>query len=218
MKKRTTTSVIAAAAAVTGLAAGSPAAGSEHGYRSTAAVQTFADPDTAIGESTLLRTDDGVVATFAASGVEPNHAVTLWWVVFNEPQNCSAPGCGEDDIFVDGDPTAGLDADAIAAADIVAGYAAGTVVSGDGSVNFAARLAQGTPGVDVILGEGDLLKHADSAEIHLVARSHGPAIAELAEVQTTSFAGGCETDLLPPDVPANEGECGDLAFAVHQVS
>jgi hypothetical protein len=34
--------------------------------------------------------------------------------------------------------------------------------------------------------------------------------------QIGSFAGGCDVDLVPPDAPAEVGECGDIMFAVHQ--
>jgi hypothetical protein len=178
-------------------------------------VQAFANPEKVLGESTLRRTDDGVLATFQSTAFTPGHAVTLWWVVFNQPENCSKP-CGEDDIFVGGDPTAGPDAEAIAKADIVAAYAAGTVAGDDGSVTMASRLTAGQPGADVIMGEGALLKDAARAEIHLVARTHGPEIAGQVVEQTTSYGGGCTTLLNPPDQADAEGECVDLQFAVHQ--
>ncbi|MGH9136428.1 MAG: hypothetical protein ACRD0G_05180, partial [Acidimicrobiales bacterium] len=136
--------------------------------------------------------------------------------VFNQPANCSDGACGEDDIFIDGDPTAGFNEDGIAAADIVVGYAGGTISSDDGEIRYIARLDVGTPGYDSLFGEGAVLKDAAAAEIHLITRSHGPVIAGLEDVQTTSFAGGCETDLLPPEVADAEGECSDLQFAVHQ--
>jgi hypothetical protein len=204
----------AAAAVAIVLPAGSLSAGTE-GATSTSDVYFFGDPETSVGWSTLQRADDGVLVTFSANEIPAGHAVTLWWVVFNDPENCSAPGCGEDDIFVDGDPTAGLNTDGIAAADIVAGYAAGTVASPDGHIMLSASLDVEEIGPETIVGEGALLKDAAGAEIHLVARSHGPAIDGLEAVQTTSYGGGCEVDLLPPEVAEAEGECVDLQFSVH---
>lgn len=206
----------AAVAAVLTVTAAPAGAAEEQGSESTSTVQFFADPETAVGESILRRTADGVQATFNGSEIEPGHAVTLWWVVFNQPENCSAPGCGEDDIFVDGDPSGDLNVESVAAVDVVAGFAAGTVASADGNVWMAARLAEGQPGSDVILGEGALLKDAEAAEIHLVARDHGPGIAGSELDQWTSYAGGCETNLFPPESAEAEGECVDLQFAVHQ--
>ena len=139
-------------------------------------------------------------------------------MVSNQPANCSPPGCGADDVFIDGDPAQGLNDDGIDAAGVVAGYAAGTVVSADGTMFAVARLDAGTPGVDVIAGDPDepMLLDAAGAEIHLVARSHGPAVAGLEAIQTTSYTGGCDTMLHPPATPAIPGECADIAFTIHQ--
>ena len=203
---------VVAAAVTAGLAG---ATGAEY-TDSSSPVQAFADPDTPLGDSTVRRTADGVLATFQAGGVEPGQAITLWWVVFNQPENCSAPGCGPDDIFVGGDPAAELDADAIANADIVASYAAGTVSSTDGTVSMASRLTAGEPGAGVIFGDGAVLEDAAAAEIHLVTRSHGPAVTGRVVDQTTSFEGGCESMLNPPESADAEGECVDIQYSVHQ--
>lgn len=212
----TKTLAVAGAAAVLTTLSGSPAGATTAPAATRSDVFFFADPETPVGWSSLQRTDDGVLATFAASEIPAGHAVTLWWVVFNDPQNCSAPGCGEDDIFVDGDLAAGLNAEGIAAANIVAGYGAGTVASPDGEIILSAGLAVDETGPETILGEGALVKDAAGAEIHLVARSHGPAIDGMTDVQTTSYGGGCETNLLPPEAADAEGECVDLLFSVHQ--
>jgi hypothetical protein len=213
----TTSKTLAAAGAVAALVAlaGSPASAAPDATVSRSDVYFFGDPETSVGWSTLQRTDDGVLATFVANEIPPEHAVTLWWVVFNDPENCSAPGCGEDDIFAGGDPAAGLNAEGIAAADIVAGYAGGTVASPDGHVHLSAGLDVDEIGPEKIVGEGALLKDVAGAEIHLVLRSHGPAIEGQTDVQTTSYAGGCETMLLPPEIAEAEGECVDLLFSMH---
>jgi hypothetical protein len=210
--------ILSGIAAVTAMAvaASLPASASADYTDSTSPVLAFADPDNTLGESTLRRTADGILVTLQANAVEPGHAITLWWVVFNQPQNCSAPDCGPDDIFVGGDPIAGLDADAIANADAVASYAAGTVASTDGTVSMASRLTVGEPGVGVIFGDGAVLKDAAAAEVHLVTRSHGPAVTGNVVDQTTSFDGGCDTMLNPPERADAEGECVDLHFSVHQ--
>jgi len=185
---------------------------------SLATVFSFADPQAPVGESTLVRLDTALLATFWVGSLPPAEAVTLWWVTFNQPENCSAPGCGTDDIFVDGDPSQGRNDAQIAAAGIAAGYAAGTIAADDGSALLVARLEAGHPGVDVIVGDSDeeVLADARTAEIHLVARSHGPTVAGLEVIQTTTYLGGCTTLLDPPAQPAAPGECADIAFAVHQ--
>ncbi len=150
------------------------------------------------------------------NGVAPKEALTLWWVVFNNPAGCSDP-CDADDIFVDGDPAAGLNDAGIEAADIVAAYATGKVSSTSGRVNFTAGLSENEPSGtrEIIFGDGATLKDAAGAEVHLVARSHGPAVAAIVDEQTGSFAGGCEVFLNPPSQPSAEGECADVLFAVH---
>jgi hypothetical protein len=90
------------------------------------------------------------------------------------------------------------------------------VTSAGGQATFHATLREGDPGQDVIMGDGAVLKDSRGAEIHLVVRSHGPVIAGLDDVQTGSLAGGCETFLVPPAIPAAEGECADVQFSVHQ--
>lgn len=82
----------------------------------------------------------------------PREALTLWWVVFNDPQGCS-DACGEDDIFVDGDPTKGINPDGLAAADIVVGYATGTVANRNGRATMTARLGTGAEVSEVLFGE-----------------------------------------------------------------
>ena len=176
----------------------------------------FAQPEERVGHSTVARKDDGVRMTFKSSGLAGDEAITIWWVVFNKPGNCSPPGCSEDDIFIDGDPANDLNEEGIQAADIVASYAAGDLSSRGGQATFRARLSAGEAGRDVLFGEGAVLKDPRGAEIHLVARSHGPAIPGLVDEQTGSYAGGCEEFLVPPEIPDGEGECADIQFSVHQ--
>ena len=59
----------------------------------------FSDGSDTGGLSTLTRTEDMVHVTVEAARLRAGNAYTLWWVVFNDPAACSAPGCGEDDIF-----------------------------------------------------------------------------------------------------------------------
>ena len=183
--------------------------------KSTSGVYWFDDPGRSIGHSQLWRSDDHVRMGFKTSELAPREALTIWWVVFNEPENCSAPGCGEDDIFVDGNPALGLNDAQIIAADIVAGYATGALASSGGQANLHATLGEGEIGPEVLFGAGALLKDARNAEVHLVARSHWVAVPGLEDEQTGSFAGGCTVFLNPPERPDAEGECGDIQFAVH---
>lgn len=209
----TVVAVVGIVLAVTGLvgaAVGQP-------YRSSSDVLAFADPGTPVGESTLRRTDDEVRMKLRATGQSSREALTVWWVVFNQPENCTAPACDTDDIFVDGDPSNPLNEDQIAAADIVAAYATGKVANAEGKVNFSATLEADEPtGTrEIIFGEGSTLKDSAGAEVHLVVRTHGPAQPGEEDEQTGSFAGGCDVFLNPPAVPTAVGECADTLFSVH---
>lgn len=206
--------IVSTAAALAVVVATATAAGAAPSEPSTSDVVWFADQSTKAGTSQLLRTPAGVHATLQTSGLMPREAVTLWWVVFNDPRRCTLP-CNEDDIFIDGDPSQGLNLDGVAAADIVAGYAAGAVADRQGEALMAARLRTGSRVADVLFGETPVLKTTAQAEIHLVVRSHGPAVPGLLAEQIGTYAGGCEVFLNPPAIPATVGECGDIQFAVH---
>ncbi len=213
MKKTTLTLAIVAIAVVA--AAGSAlAAGGRSAHLTTSDVMWFGDPSVAVGDSRLVRTDGGVMGTLRSSGLASGEAVTLWWVVFNDPAGCS-DACGEDDIFTDGDPALGLNEEGIAAADIVVGFADGAVATADGAFVLSGSVDESGPVRDVVFGAEPLLKDAAGAEIHLVVRSHGPAVPELIRDQLGSYAGGCEIFLHPPEIPDAAGECADIQFAVH---
>lgn len=207
-------------AAIVGLAGG--AADSPPGdlvaveRTSTASVVAFAQPDVGVGSSTLVREADAMRMQLDTDALSPRETVTAWWVVFNEPDACAGP-CDGDDIFVGGDPAAPLDQAAIARADVVAAYATGQMASADGAVDLRAEILEGErEGTrEVILGDGATLKDAATAEVHLVVRSHGPAIEGQVDDQIGSFGGGCTSLLVPPDAPDAPGECGDVLFAVH---
>jgi hypothetical protein len=215
MQRINNTRVLAVAMAVMLVAiAATPASATRGPTHSESNVVWFADQETSVGSSHLIRTDRGVLGTFRTSGLMPQEALTLWWVVFNNPAGCSAP-CGEDDIFLNGDPAQGLNEAGIAAADIVAGYAAGTVANRHGRAMMVAQLRESAPVREVIFGQAPVLKDSYGAEVHLVARSHGPAVPGLIEEQIGSYAGGCDVFLNPPAIPTEVGECADIQFAIH---
>jgi hypothetical protein len=179
--------------------------------RSTSDVWRFAEGTAVDGSwSTLTRTNSGVTATIKTIA-PPGDTVTVWWVVFNNPEECvHGEGdfrCGEEDLFEQ----------AIQAS---VQHAAGHVVDADGDYNIGAHLRVGdTSGCDLEqLGpEGFLcagLIDPRGADIHLVVRTHGPALDEFMPGQIRSFAGGCtpDTSLGLGDGP---NECIDMQFAIH---
>ena len=51
--------------------------------RSTSNVTLMSDPSAEVGTSTLTRTERGISFSLETSGLEPGHAVTIWWMVVN---------------------------------------------------------------------------------------------------------------------------------------
>ena len=138
---------------------------------------------------------------------------TLWWDIFNEPQNCSDGVCNADDMFIldengaiqrDAAGNRVLNMDGIGAANISVQHAAGSY-STLGTLATSASLGLGSvPGI--ALGPG--LLDAARAEVHLVVRTHGPVLGEAFHDQLSTFGGGCE--------PMDAVPCVDLQFAIHR--
>jgi hypothetical protein len=162
------------------------------------------------------RTDEGVaskIRTLAAA----EHAFTVWYVIFNDPEACNGGACGEDDIF---SAPGVFNTEQIAAARISVvwggsggvsnsagrlsldgGLAIGEVPSGAGQV----LIGRATDGALVGLGVVTGLEHP-GAEIHLIIQDHGEAHEDpaLLAAQTSSFQGACNPD------------CEDVQFSVHK--
>jgi hypothetical protein len=137
----------------------------------------------------------GATQEIQAVGLPAGDAVTSWWVIFNNPENCSNGVCNGDDVL----PMPG---NALAGVSVV--YADGQVVSADGTAIFRATLSKNDT-TGAVFGPG--LINLRGAEIHYVLRTHGSAqIGETLNAQLTTINGGCD-DFNP---------CVDLQFAVFQ--
>ena len=128
---------------------------------------------------------------------EVGDASTNWFVVFNNPDQCTDP-CGEDDVIAglppveDGGP-----------AGVSIHYAAGHV-AGSSSWHSAGSLREGDTSGMLF---GLPLQDAMTAEVHIVARSHGP-MATIPPGSDRGYAlnsvdGGCDTNI-----------CGDAQAAI----
>lgn len=163
-------------------------------------------------DSQLTRFANGVTTVINTSGLDAGSVYTLWWVIFNEPENCSGGVCNMDDIFQlneDGSivrdevGNRALNMDGLQAANISIQHASGTFTA-DGSLSLSASLGLGdVPGI--IVGPG--LLDAHKAEIHLVVRTHGAKLADAFNAQVSTFGGGCE--------PIDAAPCDDVQFAMH---
>jgi hypothetical protein len=150
--------------------------------------------------ATLLRTDSNVNTTLKTTGLDTHHTYTVWWVIFNYPDECEN-GCGEPDLFNDDVGGSVL-------------YAAGHVIGGNGKGNFAGSLKTGDLSgcqapwdafnLELIGGEDELdmcregLVDPHGAEIHLVVRTHGERIPGMVNVfvRAADVRGALHTDIL----------------------
>lgn len=165
-------------------------------------------------EATLTRMEHGVAMTLDAHGLEPGDVYTVWWVIFNVPENCSDDECGMNDVFridaegsfiLDGNGHRQLNREDIDAAQISILWAAGSIVDANGTAWFEGRLPIGDTTGDVQFGPG--LVNPMSAEIHIIARTHGPARPGMLREQLFTQWGGC------PD-PDNRLPCQNMQSAM----
>ncbi len=179
----------------------------------------FATGEPVVGAFSKLDRGDGAFASQIRTSASPGHAVTIWYVIFNAPQNCSDGQCGEDDIFVNGDPNRGFDFVQIHRTRVSVVYGGdgtvanpGTRVQLDGGIaegeipDGEAQIVIGHP-VDGAMVPGPVtgLEDAQAAELHVVLQDHGKAHddPDKRESQLTGFQTECNPD------------CEDIQFAVH---
>jgi len=205
--------------AAAGLLAASQAASAAPPDRVAVLDEATREPVT--GAFSMLDRSDRGIETKLRTRARRGHAHSLWYVVFNAPENCSDGACGDDDIFNDpSDHSAGFNAPQIAAtrASSVWGNA-GAVANPAGRLKLDGALrvgevsdgpgqlviGRGEDGALVPLGTVSGLEDPHRAVIIAVLQDHGAAHAdpELLERQLTSFQGACN--------PA----CAETQLAVH---
>jgi hypothetical protein len=115
------------------------------------------NPPTVVGKATLKRSDNGIAMTFKTTRLPAGEPVTIWWIILEE--------CDQSDPnWAKGMPCS-------------AQFAAGRVVSKNGTATFAGRLAEGSrAGCFHPKFPCQGLKDASTATVLLLARTHGPKI------------------------------------------
>jgi hypothetical protein len=146
--------------------------------RETQPVYTTTDgfhPDSPVpgAYATLVRNKEGLttnVHTSLASG----GVYTIWWVIFNHPEDCSSHLCIDDlpDLVVN---------------------ATGRIVPLGSPANFGAWVGMGGPysGEIILEGADPSLTNPAGALITLVIRYHGAPIPGMIPEQLSTFEGGC---------------------------
>ena len=137
--------------------------------------------------ASLSRNNESVFGTISTSGLTPGTVVTLWWAIFNNPDQCALPRCGPTDL---NNPAVNGSLQ----------YGGGSIVGLNGRADFAGYLAVGDntgfhllPQFPLMPNPAPGVEDPKGADIHLVIRSHGPASGDPAvlEQQLTTFGGGC---------------------------
>jgi hypothetical protein len=131
-----------------------------------APVRLFTDGSEVVDASSkLVRTGAGVSMTLQTSGLTPGSTVTVWWVIFNNPEYCSG-GMNPFGLKCDAGDFSNPDVEASVM------IAAGHVIGGSGMGNFGGSIKVGKDTKFVALPGG--LTNPEGADIHLVVRDHGP--------------------------------------------
>ena len=161
-----------------------------------------------------------------------SHAVTLWWLFFNNPDGCiTNPGapeqCGEIDVFgeayLDSVANGSPDPSLISpnpSAKLAVLYATGGTTDSRGRIRLVASAYRSAPDVPLSLGPnvvdplglGKALENPN-AEVHLVLRDHGRTVRGGVLAQITNFLEPfCSDPLLL--YYSGPNTCKDVQFAV----
>ncbi len=181
------------------------------------------DTSNPVGTSTLNRNNSGISGTYKTDVLTPGNAATLWFIVFNYPEECAAGPymCSPLD----------LGFGAAAQGDFL--LASGHVIGGSGKGNFGGHLnvgdTRGSGFAEVNCPEtGDCapgLIDPHGALVVLAIHDHGPKQkGQTLKAQISSFLGGCEGPFNgnefgfatgPHDIPDAAGECSTIQFSPH---
>ena len=158
-------------------------------------VYRLADGSQVAGAGSTIVTGSAAASfTLRTSDLPAGHTVTVWWVVFNDPANCThgeaGLRCGPGDL-----PPYGGNNSAVTS--IV--YAAGHVVGGSGTAAFAGHLSTADV-AGALFGPG--LINPLGADIHLVAHDHGILVPQQRAEGIHNFG------------PCNP--CADVQFSPHE--
>jgi len=166
------------------------------------------------GKSKLIRGKKGIYTRYRSNNLIAGHVYTLWWVIWNRPENCATPNqCNDGDFAI---------ADQVEVEVLFAG--SGRIVGSNGKGTFYGRLKTGddSESVNGLFGlpPAGGLQDGNSfpAEVHMVLRSHGPAIPGMIHEQISGYLGGCTDPFaIAPftEIPDAVGECGDIEFSIH---
>lgn len=143
------------------------------------------------GAGTLLRDNNSIDLRVQMTGLDTNSAYTLWWIIFNNPEECTtgtAPAlCGSGDLNPD------RDGDGINPVDRGVLNAAAFITGVDGTANVVGRLNEGPPPTGPAAAGFGQLNDSVGAEIHIVIQTHGTPLVGSVMDQMTIPGAACNT-------------------------
>ena len=188
------------------------------------------DAENPLGNSYLVRAENGLHGGFSSSSLTVGDAMTLWFIFFNYPEKCI------DGPFMCGPQDLGSNREAMG--DFLYIPGAGAVIGEDGRVTFSGSIGLNDPtGTGLVelpdgcvpgyegCGEPVGLLNPSGALVITALHSHGPALTgdDLAN-QLSSYLGGCETVIgtlpggfsaSPEEIPDAPGECSTIHISPH---
>ena len=137
------------------------------------------------GTSEIVRDQEGISMSIDTTDL-PVGVVSVWWVIFNKPSECSNNNCGGSDTGKGGAPNP-------AEASVL--WATAGIVGPDRNGHFSASLGVGLNKAPGEVLRGPSLTDPIGAEVHLVLRFHGTPEWDDPErflAQQSIFAGNCD--------------------------
>jgi hypothetical protein len=198
----------ALAAAQTFLLAGDVAASSSRQIATVMwhAQTGLAGPVDAQATATLVRRADGVSFSIRTANLHPGHAYTVWFVVINNPAECTATPCSGPDVILNPETHSQVT------------YGAGHISGGSGKAAFAGAFQAGP--IDGWLPDAGL-SDPMTAEIQLVLNDHGPKLTTFMPDMTHTYRAGCTEASIPGIFPASaraDGTPGPNTCLLYQMA
>ncbi len=161
---------------------------------------------------TLMRKRGGLFFDGTFRGLTPDSAYSLWWVVFNKPDNCLF-GCDVRDLFAGHGQVfygGGFVTDPSGQGDVSAEARVGRIPEGADRFSEVAPIAFDPPLIiDPATETG--LRRPHRAMIHVVVRYHGAVDAPNVAGQIGTYLGGCALPDGTPGAPCFDEQI--LVFA-----
>jgi hypothetical protein len=135
-----------------------------------------------VGDAMLIRTPNSLNVTIWTTGLQPSDVYTVWWVI-------DAPPPGE-----------------LPGESFCVMWATGHPIGPNGIATFSAHLKEGVPWEEVEpspanggAGPCPGLVDAETQDVFVVTRRHGPIIPGSVEIQMQTYLGGCDTQICLDD-------------------